>query len=73
VGRRGGELLAADEPTVDTESLFYAIVMEDSKSDRRLPDPASTDESNGCEIFCQINDLLNQLATSETSPWRRWR
>ena len=26
---RGRELIAADEPTVVTESLFYAIVMED--------------------------------------------
>ena len=66
-------MLAADESTVDRESLFDAIVMEDGQSDGRLPDPASTDESNGCQVFCQADDLVDQLAASEASSWGRWR
>jgi hypothetical protein len=46
--------------------------MEDGQSDGRLPDSTGTDESDGCEVFGQTNDLLDQLATSETGP-RRWR
>ena len=65
-------MFAADESTVDTESLFDAIVMEDSKGDRRLPNPSSPDESNGCQVFCQANYLVDQLVTSETGPRRRW-
>ena len=68
---RCGELVATDEPTVVTESLFDAIVMEDSQSDECLADSAGTNEGDGYEVFCQANDLLDQLITSETGP--RWR
>ena len=71
--RRGGELLAADESTVDAESLFDVMVMKDSKSGGRLPNSASPDESNGCQFFCQSDDLPDQLVTSETGPRRRRR
>ena len=68
-----GELVTTDESAVVTESLFDAIVMEDSQSDGRLSDPASTDESDGCEVVSQIDNLLDQFVTSETGPRRRGR
>jgi len=70
---RRGEFLAAYEPTVDTESVFDAMVVEDNQSDGRFPDPAGADESDWCQVFCQANDLVDQFVTSETSPRRRWR
>ena len=56
-----------------TEPLFDAIVMEDGQSDGRFPNPADTNESDRCEVFDQTNDLLDQLATTETGSWRRGR
>ena len=73
MGARPGELVAADEATVVTESLLDAIVMEDSQSDRRLADPTGTNESDGCEVLDQTKDLVDQLGTSEAVPWRRRR
>jgi len=70
---RGGELVAADEPAVAVKPFLDAIVVKDSQSDGRLADSAGTNESDGCEVCCQINDLLDQLATPETGPWRRGR
>ena len=70
---RRGELVAADEPTVVTESLSDAIVMEDSESDGGLADSTDANEGDGCEVFDQTDDLLNQLVTSEAGPRRRWR
>ena len=66
-------MVATDESTVVAESLFDPIVMKDGKGNRRLSDPTGTDESDGLEVFGQANDLLNQLATSETGSWRRRR
>ena len=66
-------MVATDEPTVITESSFDAIVVKDGQSDGRLANPAGTNESDGCQVVCQINDLLDQLATSETGPRRRGR
>ena len=66
-------MVATDESTVVTEPSFDPIVMEDGESDRRFSDPARTNESSGCEIFGQANDLLDQLVTSETGPRRRRR
>ena len=73
MGARSGELVATDESTVAAKSLFDAIVVEDSQSDGRLPDPASTDESDGCQVLRKTNDLLYQLVTSETDPRCRGR
>ena len=70
---RGGELIAANEPTVVAESLFDSIVMEDFQSDGRLPDPACTDKSGGFDVFSQTNNLVDKIATSETGLWRRGR
>ena len=66
-------MVTADEATVVTESLFYAIMMEDGQSDGRFSDPADTNESGGREVFDQTNDLLDQLVTTETGSWRRGR
>ena len=73
MGARCRELVAADEPTVVSKSLADAIVVEDSKGDGRLPDPPCTNESGWGESFCEIDDLFDQLVTSETNPRRRWR
>ena len=66
---RRGELVTPDEPAVVTKSLPDAIVMEDGQCDGCLPDPADANESDGCEVFDQTDDLLDQLATSEARPW----
>jgi len=73
VSTRGRELTAADEATVITESLFDTIVMESGESDGCLADSTDTNENDGCEVFGQTDDLLNQLTTSETGPRRRGR
>ena len=65
---RSEELIAASEATVDIESLFDTVVMENSQSNRRLANPASTDESGGCEVLSEVNDLFDQLVTPETNP-----
>ena len=68
----GRELVAADESTLVTETLLDAILMEDGESDGCFSDPPWTDESDWGEFFSEIDDLLDQLATSETGSWR-WR
>ena len=67
---RGGEPVATDEPTVIAKTLLDAIVVEDNQGDARLANSASTDESDRSEVFCQTDDLLDQLTTSEMGP--RW-
>ena len=73
MGTGTGELVTTDESAVVTESLFDAIVMKDSQSDGCLSDSTSTNEGDGCEVFGQTDDPLNQLVTSETGPRRRGR
>ena len=68
---RGGELVAADESAVMSEPFLDATVVEDSKSDKCLPDPPWTDESDRGQVFCKADDLLHQFVTSETGP-RPW-
>jgi len=68
---RSGELVAADEPTIITESLPDAIVVEDGQSGARLADSAGPDESEWGEVFRQADDLLDQLAAAKVGP-RRW-
>ena len=69
----GGELVATDEPTVVAESLPDAIIVEDGQGDRSLANPAGTDESDWSEMFCETNDLLDQVvASKEGSRWRWW-
>ena len=71
MGERGGELIAADEPTIVVEPLLDAIVVEDGLGDRRLSNPACTDKSGWCEVFHEANDLFDQHFAPETDPWRR--
>ena len=66
----GRELVATDESTVVTETFLDVIMMEDSESDGRFSDSPWTDECNWSVIFREINDLFDQLVTSETGP--RW-
>ena len=69
----GWELVAADKPTFVSELLLDAIVVEDGQSDGCFPNSAWTDESYWGEVFCEADDLVDQLATSETGPRRRGR
>ena len=69
--RRGGELVAADEPTVVSESFPDATMVEDSQSDGGFSDPSRTDESDWSEVFCEADNLLDQLIAPKTGP--RWR
>ena len=48
-------------------------MMEDGQSNGRLADSTGTNESDGCEVFGQIDGLLDQLIASETSPRGRGR
>ena len=69
---RGWELVTTDKPTVVSKPFLDAIVVEDRQYDGCFPNPPRTDESDWGEVSCETNDLLDQLVTSETGPWRRW-
>ena len=71
---RGGELVATDKPTIVSKPFLDTTVVKDSQSDGCFPDPPWTDESNWGDVFCQTDDPLDQLVTSETGPrrWGRW-
>ena len=72
MGAGGVELVATDEPTIGSEPLLYAIVVEDGQSNGRFPDPPCTNESDWSDMFCEVDDVVNQILASETSPrWRR--
>ena len=54
-----------------SKTFLNATVVKDGQSDRGFPDPPCTDESDRGEVFCEADDLLNQLVAPETGP-RRW-
>ena len=68
---RRRELITSDEPTILPELLLDAIVVEDSQSDGRLSNPASTDQSDRSETFRQSDDLVDQIVTTEAGS-QRW-
>ena len=68
MSKRGGELVAADEPAIDAESLLDAIVVEDGESDGRLANSTGTDESKWGEVFCQADELFDQFVPSKETP-----
>ena len=70
---RGGELIATNEPAIVSKPPLDAIVVEDGKSDRCLPDPSWTDESEWGEVLGEVDDLLNQIVASKTGPRTRGR
>jgi len=70
---RGEELVATNKPTIVSKPFLDAVVMEDSQSDRRFPDPPCADESDWLEVFCEADDLRDQLVASNTGPRRRRR
>ena len=73
MSERSGELVAADEPAVEAESLLDAIVVEDGESDGRLANSTGADESKWGEVFCQADELFDQLVPSKEIPrWWRW-
>jgi len=73
VSGRSRKLVTADKSTIVTETLFDAVVMKDDESDGRLPDPASTDEGDGYQVFGQANDLVDQFVASKTGSRRPGR
>ena len=73
MGTRRRKLIAADKSTVLPESFFDPIVVEGSEGNRCFPDPSCADEGDGFEVFSQPDDLLNQVAASETGLRRRGR
>ena len=70
MSERGRELVAADEPTVVAKTLFDAIVVEDGESDGRLANSTNPDESEWSKLFCQTDELPDQLISSKEFP--RW-
>ena len=70
---RGGELVTTDESTVYSEPFLDAIVVEDGKSDGSFTNPPWTDESDWGEVFCQTDDLLDQVVPPEAGPRWLWR
>lgn len=66
----GVELATSDKAAIFAEPLLDALMMEDSESDGCLPDPASTNESDGRKAFCQTDNLLYQIFASKADPWR---
>ena len=72
MGARGGELIATNEPAVVPKPFLDAIVVENGQGDGRFPDPPCANESDRSEVFGEINNILDQVITSETGPrWRR--
>ena len=68
------ELVATDEPTVITEPFLDAIVVEDGQSDRCLPNPTCTDESDGCQVVHETDDLFDQFVAPKEGPrWGWWQ
>ena len=59
MGARRGELVTADESTVIAKPFLDAIVVEDGQRDGCLADPPGTDESDGFQVFGEVNDLLD--------------
>ena len=70
MAERRWEPITTDESTLVAKPLFDAMVMEDIHGDRSLPNPAGTDESEWGEVFCETDDLIDQLVASEENP--RW-
>ena len=60
------KLVTTNKSAVVTKSTFDATMVEDGQRDGCLANPSGTDESNGCQIFCKTNDLLDQLVAPET-------
>ena len=68
---RSRELITTDESTVITKPVLDAIVVEDGESDRGFSNTPCANESNGFEVLCETNDLLDEVVASETGP-ERW-
>ena len=68
-----GELIATDESTIVSKLGLDAIVVEDGERDRRLSNPACTDEGDWFEAFCKFDDLLDYIVTSNADPEGRGR
>jgi len=72
MNERGWKSVASDEPTIPVKPLLDAMVMKNGQNNGCLADSTGTNESDGREVFCQSDDIFDQLVTAETSPRRRW-
>ena len=66
------KLVATNELAVLAKSFLDAIIMEESQGNGCLANSTSTNESDGCKVFSQTDNLLNHVVASETG-WRRRR
>ena len=66
-------MIAADKPAVISKTSLDAIVVENGQSDGRFSNPPCTDEGDWSEVFCETNDLFDQLVASEAGSWWRGR
>ena len=62
---RSREFVATYESTVFAKPSFDTIVVKDGQGNGRLANSASTNQCDWCEAFCEANNLLDQLVTSE--------
>ena len=67
------ELVATDETAVVSKPCFDAIVVEDGQGNGRFSDPPWTDEGDWGQVFCEVDNLLDDIVATETGPWRRGR
>ena len=70
---RSRELVATDEPTVIAKLLLDTTVMENCQGDGSPATSTRTDESDRHEVVGEVDDLIDQLVTSETDSRRRGR
>ena len=62
--------VTTDESTVISKPLLDSVVVEDGQSNRCFPDPSWTNEGEWGEVFCETDDLLDQIVAPKTGP--RW-
>ena len=61
-------MVTTNESAVVAEPLLDPIVVKNGQGDGGLSDPASTNESDWNELFCETDYLLDQLVASEERP-----
>ena len=67
------ELVATDKPTVFSEPFLDTIMVKNSQSDGCFSNTPCTNKSDWSELFCEIDDLLDQFITPETGSRLRRR
>ena len=73
IGTRSSELVTANESSVISKPPLDTSVMEDGQGDGCLADPSDAYESDGIEVFREVDDSSNQFVASKAGSWCRWR